>query len=137
MVEAQGGDTRVFGDPGSFHRPKFRREFCAPRSGYLARMDCMKIGWAVQRLGAGREQAGEPVNAHAGLEVRAKLGTHVRAGQPLFTLFADDEALFAEPERLIGESVEISDEPAHAPPLIGQVISAENKNQFLESPPPT
>ncbi len=134
MVEAQGGDPSIFSDPGRFHTPKFRREFCASRSGYLARMDCAKIGWAVQRLGAGREKAGEPVNAHAGLEMRAKLGTHVRAGQPLFTLFADDEALFAEPERLIVEAVEISDEPAAAPPLIGQIIGAENKNQFLESP---
>ena len=135
MVEAQGGDTRVFDDPGSFHRPKFRREFCAPRSGYLARVDCAKIGWAVQRLGAGRERAGEVVTAHAGLEMRAKLGTRVRAGQPLFTLFADDEALFAEPERLLTEAVEIADQPAPVPPLVAQIITAENKNQFLESPP--
>jgi len=135
MVEAQGGDTRVFDDPGSFHRPKFRREFCAPRSGYLARMDCAKIGWAVQRLGAGRERAGEVVTAHAGVEMRAKLGTRVRAGQPLFTLFADDEALFAEPERLLTEAVEIADQPAPVPPLVAQIITAENKNQFLESPP--
>jgi pyrimidine-nucleoside phosphorylase len=134
MVEAQGGDTSIFADPGSFHRPKFRREFCASRSGYLAHMDCGKIGWAVQRLGAGREKAGEPVNAHAGLEMRAKLGTHVRAGQPLFTLFADDEGLFAEPQRLLTEAVEIADEPAPVPRLIGQIISAENKNQFLELP---
>jgi len=133
MVEAQGGDTRVFDDPEKFHRPRFRREFCASRSGYLAHMDCTKIGWAVQRLGAGREKAGEPVNAHAGLEMRAKLGTYVRAGHPLFTLFADDEALFAESEHLIAESVQISDEPAAVPPLIGQVISADNRKQFLES----
>jgi len=39
MVEAQGGDTRVFDAPGSFHKPRFRREFCASRSGYLAHMD--------------------------------------------------------------------------------------------------
>ena len=135
MVEAQGGDTRVFNDPGSFHRPKFRREFCAPRSGYLAHMDCAKIGWAVQRLGAGRERAGEVVTAHAGVEMRAKLGTRVRAGQPLFTLFADDEALFAEPERLLTEALAIADQPAPVPPLIAQIITAENKNQFLESPP--
>ncbi|MBV8631433.1 MAG: thymidine phosphorylase [Silvibacterium sp.] len=132
MVEAQGGDTRVFDNPEKFHRPKFRREFCASHSGYLARMDCTKIGWAVQRLGAGRERAGEPVNPHAGLEMRAKLGTHVRAGQPLFTLFADDERLFAEPERLLTEAVEIADEPAPVPPLISQIITAENKDQYLE-----
>jgi len=135
MVEAQGGDTSAFDDPGSFHQPKFRREFCASRSGYLAYMDCAKIGWAVQRLGAGRERAGETVNAHAGLEMRAKLGTRVRAGQPLFTLFADDEALFDEPERLLAEAVVIADQPAPVPPLIAQIITAENKNQFLELPP--
>ncbi len=137
MVEAQGGDTRTFADPERFHTPKFRREFCASRSGYLAHMDCTKIGWAVQRLGAGRERAGEVVAAHAGLEIRAKLGTHVRAGQPLFTLFADDEGLFVEPQRLLTEAVEIAGEPAPVPPLIAQIITAENKNQFLEPPPRT
>jgi pyrimidine-nucleoside phosphorylase len=137
MVEAQGGDTRVFDAPGSFHKPRFRREFCASRSGYLAHMDCTKIGWAVQRLGAGRERAGEVVAAHAGLEIRAKLGTRVRAGQPLFTLFTDDEGLFAEPERLLTEAVEIADEPAPVPPLIAQTITADNKNQFLEFPADT
>lgn len=134
MVEAQGGDTSAFDDPGSFHQPKFRREFCAAQSGYLAYMDCAKIGWAVQRLGAGRERAGEVVAAHAGLEVRAKLGTRVRAGQPLFTLFADDEALFAEPEGLLTEAVVIADQPAPVPPLIAQIITTHNKNQFLEFP---
>ena len=135
MVEAQGGDTRVFDDPGSVHKPKYRREFCASRSGYLAYMDCTKIGWAVQRLGAGRERAGEVVAAHAGLEVRAKLGTHVRAGQPVYTLFADNEALFDEAHQLLTEAVEIADAPPPVPPLVGQIITAENKNQFLESPP--
>jgi pyrimidine-nucleoside phosphorylase len=135
MVEAQGGDTSLFADPGRFHTPKFRREFCASRSGYLAHMDCAKVGWAVQRLGAGRERAGEVVAAHAGLEIRAKLGTRVRAGQPLFTLFTDDEALFAEPERLLMEAVEVADEPAPVPPLVAQIITPDNKNQFLESPP--
>jgi len=100
-------------------------------------MDCTKIGWAVQRLGAGRERAGEVVAAHAGLEIRAKLGTRVRAGQPLFTLFTDDEGLFAEPERLLTEAVEIADEPAPVPPLIAQTITADNKNQFLEFPADT
>ena len=42
--------------------------------------------------------------------------------------------LFAEPERLLTEAVEIADEPAPVPPLIAQIITAENKNQFLEFP---
>ncbi|MFY9935736.1 MAG: thymidine phosphorylase [Silvibacterium sp.] len=137
MVEAQGGDTQVFADPGSFHTPKFRRQFCAPQSGFLTHMDCGKIGWAVQRLGAGRERARQPVSAHAGLEMLAKLGSQVETGQPLCNLFADDEALFAEPERLLTEAIEIRPEPAPIPALVGEIITAENKNQFLESPPRT
>ncbi|HEX3470260.1 MAG TPA: thymidine phosphorylase [Silvibacterium sp.] len=137
MVEAQGGDTSFFADPASFHTPKFRREFCASRSGYLANMNCGKVGWAVQRLGAGRERAGEVVAAHAGVEILVKLGSRVQAGQPLFTLFADDEALFVQPEQLLAEAIEIAAEPAEIPPLISEIITADNKNQFLESPPRT
>jgi len=135
MVEAQGGNTRIFADPGRFHTPKFRRQFCASRSGYLAHMDCGKIGWAVQRLGAGRERSGQAVAAHAGLEMLAKLGAQVEAGQPLCALFADDEALFAEPERLLAEAIVIEEEPAEIPALVGEIITVENKNQYLESPP--
>jgi pyrimidine-nucleoside phosphorylase len=135
MVDAQGGNTRIFADPGRFHTPKFQHEFRASRSGYLVHMDCGKIGWAVQRLGAGRERAAQAVAAHAGLEMLAKLGDHVEAGQPICTLFADDEALFAEPERLMAEAVEIAEQPAAIPALVGEIITIENKDEFLESPP--
>jgi pyrimidine-nucleoside phosphorylase len=98
-------------------------------------MDCGKIGWAVQRLGAGRERGGQAVTAHAGLEMLAKLGTRVEAGQPLCEIFADDEALFAEPERLLAEAITIDEKPAETPDLVGEIITVENKNQYLESPP--
>jgi pyrimidine-nucleoside phosphorylase len=137
MVEAQGGDTRTFADPGRFHTPKFRRQFCASQSGYLTHMDCGKIGWAVQRLGAGRERAGQAVAAHAGLEMLTKLGSQVEIGQPLCNLFADDEASVAEPERLLTEAIEIRPEPAPVPELIGEIITTENKIRFLEPPPRT
>ncbi len=135
MVEAQGGNTRSFTDPERFHTPKFRRHFRTSRSGYLAHMDCGKIGWAVQRLGAGRERGGQAVTAHAGLEMLTKLGTRVEAGQPLCEIFADDEALFAEPERLLAEAITIDEKPAETPDLVGEIITVENKNQYLESPP--
>ena len=135
MVESQGGNTRSFTDPGRFHTPKFRRHFRASRSGYLVDMDCGKIGWAVQRLGAGRERGGQAVAAHAGLEMLAKLGARVDAGQPLCALFADHEALFAEPERLLAEAITIDEKPAETPDLVGEIITVENKNQYLESPP--
>jgi pyrimidine-nucleoside phosphorylase len=134
MVAAQGGNLKALDAGMEFHRPKFRRDFRADRSGYFVAADCTKVGWAVQRLGAGRERAGEPVEAHAGLEMHVKLGAKVEAGQVLATLFTEDEARFAEPQKLLGEALAIGDAPRAAPRLIGQIISADNKNSFLKKP---
>ncbi len=133
MVAAQGGDVKALDGGAGFHTPKFRREFRAMRSGYFVSADCTKIGWAVQRLGAGRERAGEPVEAHAGLEMHVKLGAKVEAGQTLATLFAGDEARFAEPEQLLMQALTIGDAPAAAPPLVREIISADNKDSYLKT----
>jgi pyrimidine-nucleoside phosphorylase len=133
MVAAQGGDVQALDAGEAFHKPKFRRVFRAPASGCFTAADCTKVGWAVQRLGAGRERAGEPVQAHAGLEMHAKLGMRVESGQPLATMFAEDEARFAEPEVLLSEALTIQDRPVPAPPLVKRIVSSENKNNFLRA----
>ena len=131
LVEAQGGDASVLEKPEAFHQPRFRKEWKATRSGWLTHIDCEEAGWAVQRLGAGRERAGEPVAAHAGLELHAKLGSKIDAGQTLCTLFTDEEARFAEPEALLAAAITIGDEPQAAPPLVGAIITHENSGRYL------
>lgn len=133
MVEEQGGDTMIFDDPEEFHRPHARKDFIAEQSGYLAHVDCTLVGWAVQRLGAGRERAGEPVSAHAGLEMHVKLGDKVEAGEPLCTLFADYEGRFAEPEILLRLALTVADEPTHMEPLIQETITLENRKEYLKT----
>lgn len=135
MVAAHGGDLSALDAAMGFHQPRFRKVFRARNAGYFTTADCTKIGWAVQRLGAGRERAGEPVEAHAGLEMHVKLGDKVAAGEPLATLFAQEEARFSEPERLLAEALTIAAEPVPAPPLIREIISRENQNLFLQAFP--
>ncbi|MGC1298727.1 MAG: thymidine phosphorylase [Alloacidobacterium sp.] len=133
MVKVHGGNTAVFEEPEKFHSPAFRKDFLADRSGYLAQVDCTQVGWAVQRLGAGRERAGEPVSPHAGLEMHVKLGNRVETGEPLCTLFSDNESRFTEPEDLLRQALLIADEPTLADPLIQEIITAENKKQYLQA----
>jgi pyrimidine-nucleoside phosphorylase len=133
MVAAQGGDVKAIDAGIEFHQPRFRREFRAARGGYFVAADCTKVGWAVQRLGAGREKAGEPVEAHAGLEMHVKLGARVEAGQVLATLFAQEEARLAEPEHLLAEALTIGDAPKDPPPLVRDIISADNKDSYLKA----
>ena len=124
MVELQGGECSVFEDPAAQHRPKATRVVRADRSGYLFSMDCTQVGWAVQRLGAGRLKPGDPVSANAGLEVHVKLGSRVVAGQPLLTLFAEDAALLDEPEAMLRATYDIALEPPTLNPLVREILTA-------------
>jgi thymidine phosphorylase len=87
-------------------------------------MDCKQAGWAVQRLGAGRAKPGDPVSAHAGIEMHAKLGDRLKKGQPLITLFAEDESLLDEPEQMLLETLQISPTPPQLQPLIREIVTS-------------
>ncbi|NYF79473.1 thymidine phosphorylase [Granulicella arctica] len=128
MVKLQGGDTSTFDDPAAHHKPTATRILTADRSGYLAGMDCAEVGWAVQRLGAGRTRPGDPVSAHAGIEMHAKLGTWIEAGQPLVTLFSEDAALLDEPASMLRSTLLLLDTPSIRQPLIREIITAPAKN---------
>lgn len=124
IVAAQGGDVSVFEDPAAFHKPKAMRVLRASRAGYLAGMDCKEMGWAVQRLGAGRAKPGDPVSAHAGIESHAKIGDRVEEGQALFTLFSEEERLLEEPYGMMAATVRIGDAPPERLPLVREVVQA-------------
>jgi pyrimidine-nucleoside phosphorylase len=127
IVTAQNGDTSIFEDPAAQHKPTATRTLAAPTAGYLASMDCKQVGWAVQRLGAGRAKPGDPVSAHAGIEMHAKLGDKLKANQPLVTLFSEDPELLDEPEAMLRETLQISPTPPEPQTLIREVIT-KNKS---------
>ena len=124
IVCAQDGDTSVFNNPAAHHQPRAIHTITAREAGYLAAMDCKQVGWAVQRLGAGRARPGDPVSAHAGLEVHAKIGTRVQPGQPLFTLYSEDASLLEEPKAMLTEALRFSPTPVNPQHLIQEVVTA-------------
>ena len=122
MVKLHGGDASVFEDAAGFHKPAAQRVVVAERAGYLAGMDCTEVGWAVQRLGAGREKPGDPVAAHAGIEMHRKVGDAVKAGDALCTLFSEDAKLLDEPDLMMRGTLRISSEKPTAVDLIREVV---------------
>jgi len=129
MVELQSNDFAgaqvAFADPAAFHKPGVTRVLTAARAGYLSSMDCTKIGWAVQRLGAGRTHPGDPVSAHAGIEMHVKRGDSVGAGQTLVTLFAETHRQINEPYQMIEEALNIADEPPIPIPLVREAVKGQ------------
>jgi pyrimidine-nucleoside phosphorylase len=131
MVEAQGGDVSVFDNQAAFHKPGATHLLKAWKSGFISEMDTTAIGWAVQRLGAGRERAGEPVDPHAGIEFHARRGARVEKGQPLATLYATSTDHLAEPIALLRQAIHFSKSQPHGVPLVSHTFTRETAEAYL------
>ncbi|MFJ9039217.1 thymidine phosphorylase [Streptomyces sp. NPDC102406] len=90
MIAAQGGDPDA-----ALPTARETHVVTAPTSGVLTRLDAMGVGLTAWRLGAGRSRKEDPVQAAAGVEMHAKPGDAVTAGQPLLTLHTDTPERFA------------------------------------------
>jgi pyrimidine-nucleoside phosphorylase len=130
MIEAQGGDITVFDNPG-FHRPGATKVVSACESGFISTMDTTALGWAVQRTGAGREKAGEPVDPHAGIDFHARRGEHLEKGQPLATLYATRPELLAEPEEILNQAIHFSPTSPQKVPLVSRIFTRATAEAHL------
>jgi pyrimidine-nucleoside phosphorylase len=135
MVDAQGGDVSVFDDMKSFHKPGATEIVAAWESGFVAEMDTTALGWAVQRTGAGREKAGEPVDPHAGILFHARRGAKVERGERLATVYATKTELLAEPVAILKRAIQFAKSPPEPVPLVGRVFTKENAETHLVSTP--
>jgi thymidine phosphorylase len=89
MIRAQGGDPTA---PLPVARET--HVVTAERSGVLVEQQALPFGIAAWRLGAGRARKQDPVQHSTGVDLHAKPGDTVTAGQPLFTLSADEPQRF-------------------------------------------
>jgi len=89
MVTAQGGDPSA-----TLPVARETHQILAPGSGVLTQLDALQVGMAAWRLGAGRARKEDKVQAGAGIEMHAKPGAVLRAGDPLMTLHTDTPERF-------------------------------------------
>ena len=80
LVAAQGGDVRMVDDPGRLPHAPHIEALLAPRTAYVRAIAADEIGLASVRLGAGRQQKGEPIDHRTGVVLRAKVGARVERG---------------------------------------------------------
>ena len=113
VVAAQGGDPDAE-LPVASHT----EVFAAPRSGVVAGLDALALGVASRRLGAGRARREDPVQAGAGIEIHARPGERVEAGDPILTLHTDTPERVPRALEAIEPGVTIADEAPELRPLI-------------------
>jgi thymidine phosphorylase len=116
MVTAQGGDPSA-----TLPVARETHQILAPGSGVLTQLDALKVGIAAWRLGAGRARKEDKVQAGAGIEMHAKPGAVVRAGDPLMTLHTDTPERFGRAIETLEDAYFIAPEGSR-PDLLPLVI---------------
>jgi thymidine phosphorylase len=113
MIRAQGGDPDA-----DLPTAKETEAVTADSDGVLASLDALAVGVAAWRLGAGRARKEDPVQSGAGIELHAKPGDPVRAGQPLLTLHTDTPERFERAKQALAGAYRIGDAPAERASLV-------------------
>jgi thymidine phosphorylase len=118
MISAQGGDPKA-----ALPKAKFSHVVTAESSGVLSKLDALAVGVASWRLGAGRARKEDPVQFGAGVVLNKVQGESVIAGEPLMTLFTDNEERFDRAMESLSGGIEIGVKAEERKLLLGRVES--------------
>ncbi len=122
LVAAQGGDVAVIENPDRLPKARFVKEVASPRSGYLSEIHARIVGETVVSLGGGRAKKGDPIDHAVGAIIHHKVGGHVEAGEPLFTIHANDQARLEDAHQRLLQAHSWSDSPVEPLPLFYGVV---------------
>jgi len=99
MVAAQGGDNEA-----PLPTAKHEHTITASQDGTVTSMNALAVGIAAWRLGAGRARKEDQVSEGAGILLHKKPGDHVKQGEPLLTMFTDQDARFELAEQALAQA---------------------------------
>lgn len=116
MISAQGGDPAA-----ALPVARHEQTVVAEASGIITKLDALAFGVASWRLGAGRERKEDQVALGAGIMLHAQVGDEVKAGQPLYTLYTDDESRFERAADSIANQLEIGTEASARKIILGRI----------------
>ena len=123
IVAAQGGDIGALDDPARLPTASLEEPVSAPRDGYVVDVDPLAIARAANRLGAGRERKGDPIDHAVGIELVARPGDRVGAGDPLAVVYANDGAKLAEARAAVAAAFKLADEPPASRPVVREWVT--------------
>jgi pyrimidine-nucleoside phosphorylase len=119
MVSAQGGDPRVVDEPKkTLAQAKYILELKSRADGYVNNIDVREIGMAGVGLGCGRVRMEDSVDPAVGFIFHCRIGHQVITGQPLVSIFANDQALGRRAVTRLEAAISLSQESPAVPELV-------------------
>jgi pyrimidine-nucleoside phosphorylase len=117
LVKAQGGDITFVDDPTKFPTPEFVEVIKNTRSGYLAQAHARLIGEKSVVLGAGRAKKDDKIDHSVGIVVHHKVGDHLKKGEALYTVYANDQRQLEEAKQGLENAFILQEEEIAPLPL--------------------
>ncbi|MBA3318477.1 MAG: thymidine phosphorylase, partial [Gemmatimonadales bacterium] len=123
LIEAQGGNRAVTEDPAILPQAGAVEVFRASRSGVIATVEPRRIGRGILELGGGRTTIEDEIDPSVGFVITVKPGDAVRAGDPIASVFARDEAGAAGGLAALAEAIAIAEEGTLSPLITHRITS--------------
>ena len=122
IIQQQNGDARVVDEPRRLPQARGKLEVTSQAAGFVAAIECERLGIACGVLGGGREKKEDAIDPAVGLEFHCRLGDKIERGARLVTLHYNSDARLDEARQLVESSYRIGPEAPARRPLIHKVI---------------
>ncbi|MFC7441042.1 pyrimidine-nucleoside phosphorylase [Laceyella putida] len=123
FVVGQHGDGTVIDQPDRLLQPRTKRKVLAERDGVINKIHAEEVGLCAMKLGAGRATKEDQIDYAVGILLHKKVGEPVKKGEPLATLYVNNEEPVQEVEARLRSAMEIGTEPVTPPALIRSIVT--------------
>lgn len=124
MLQALGGAPDCLRNMDALCKTKRQVPVALERAGYIAGMKANRIGSAAQMLGAGRATKSDVIDPAVGLVMHKRQGDYLAPGEPLATLYVNDESRMEDAAAMLRGAATLSPEPPVRTPMVYDVIQA-------------
>ncbi|MCG0278268.1 MAG: pyrimidine-nucleoside phosphorylase [Thermanaeromonas sp.] len=123
FILAQGGEVKVVEDLDLLPQARFKESWVAKEEVYIAELPAERLGQVAMKLGAGREKKGQDIDLAVGLVLGGKVGDRIEKGEPIVTVYANDEKKLKAALEELKALIKLSPAPVPPLPLILEQVS--------------
>lgn len=122
LVEAQGGDKRMVYETDLLPKASSITPLLSEKDGYVEKIQCDEVGICSLILGGGRETKESVIDLSVGIVLTKKVGSHVKAGEPLAYIHSNEETKRLACEERLRKAFHIGDKVKKEGAIIHQIL---------------
>lgn len=130
MIKAQGGNDNVVNDTGLLPTARNKQVLTSSKKGYMAITNSRILGLAAMTLGAGRETKESPIDLAVGIKIHARTGDRIEIGQPLLTLYYNNEKRLLPALEMVEQGFKIEAHPVERKALIYGLVTSRGREEW-------